>query len=164
MKTKAIALSLLILCAHVGLLAQEKPELFARIERVFREQEPAWKVERINLRDTVNPHQQEIVFRSARGQALVDVMVWEKEKDAGDVFTAHSASYDDTAGKKKVKRSLPNLGDENHIWTHPGSTAWPTIKFRKGSIIVTIFAPSVAVAKRFARHVHSQIAAPAPPV
>ncbi len=164
MKTKAIALSLLILCAPGRLLAQEKPELFSRIERVFREQEPAWKVERSNLRNTINPHHQVIVYRSARGQALVDVMIWEKEKDASDVFTAHSISYDDTAGKKRVKRSLPGLGDENHIWTDPGSTAWPTIKFRKGSIIVTIFAPSVAIAKRFARHVYSQIVALAPPV
>ena len=158
MKIKAIALSLLILCVPHGLLAQEQPELFSRIERVFREKEPAWKVEQILPHDLISSRRREIVFRSARGQALVDVEIWEREKDARDVFTAHSIAFDDSPmGNRKVKRSLPKLGDENHIWTFPGSTAWPTIKFRKGNIIVTVFAPTVAITKRFAQHVFTQI-------
>jgi hypothetical protein len=56
-----------------------------------------------------------------------------------------------------MKRSLPKVGDENYMWTNPHSTVWPTIKFRKGRILVTVFAPTVAIAKRFAYHVLKEI-------
>lgn len=158
MKIKGMALWLLILCAPQSLLAQERPKLFSRIEQVFREKEPAWKVEQILPHYLTPVLSEEMVFRSARGQALVDVGIWEREKDARDVFTAHSIAFDDSPmGRRKVKGSVPHLGDENHIWTNRGSTAWPTIKFRQGNVLVTIFAPTVAIAKRFAQHVFTQI-------
>lgn len=157
MKIKGIALWLLILGAPQSLFAQDKPELFTRIEQVFREKEPAWKVEQILPHYLTPMLGEEITFRSARGQAAVAVEIWEREKDARDVFTAQSIAFDDTMGRRKVKGSVPKLGDENHIWTIRGSTAWPTIKFRKGSILVTVFAPTVAIAKRFAQHIFTQI-------
>jgi hypothetical protein len=59
--------------------------------------------------------------------------------------------------KGMVKNTLPNLGDENHIWTHPDSEVWPVIRFRKGKVNIEIFAPSVTIAKRFAQHVLEQL-------
>lgn len=159
MKLKAFAFLLLIVCLPPRIVAQEKPELFFNIERAFREKEPAWKVERISPSNTSDPLTQSIVYRSGKNQASVDVSIWKREKDARDVFTAHSIAFDNTMGKRMIKSRLPKLGDESHIWTHRGSTAWPTIKFRKGNIIVNVFAPSVAVAKRFAQHVVEQMAA-----
>jgi hypothetical protein len=85
--------------------------------------------------------------------------VWKREKDAAEVFAAQSLAFDNTGGRRMVKNSLPKLGDENYIWTHRGSTAWPMIKFRKGKVFVTVFAPSVPVAKRFAQHVLGQMPA-----
>ena len=158
MKIKWILLALLVLCVPHALLAQEQPELFSRIERVFREKEPAWKVEQILPHDLIYVRSREITFRSARGQAAVAVEIWVAEKDARDVFTATSIAFDDNPlGGRRVKRSLPGLGDENHIWTQRGSTAWPTFKFRKGNINVLVFAPNVAIAKRFAQHIFTQI-------
>jgi hypothetical protein len=159
MKLKAFAFLLLITCLSNNIAAQEKPELFSNIERVFREKEPAWKVERIYPSNTSDPLMQSIVFRSRKNQASIEVSIWKREKDARDVFAAHSIVFSDTMGKRMVKSRLPSLGDENYIWTHRSSTAWPTIKFRKGTIIVNVFAPSVAIAKRFALHVSEQIAA-----
>jgi hypothetical protein len=135
------------------LLAQEKRELISRIERVFQEKEPTWKV------DSSFPDEQSIVFRSEEGQAAVEISIWKKEKDAKQEFTAHSLSLDNTWGKSMgtVKNTLPNLGDENHIWTLPDSQAWPMIRFRKGKVNIQIFAPSVTIAKRFAQHVLEQL-------
>src|SRR5262245_7485885 len=70
------------------LLAQEKPELFTRIERVFQEKEPTWKVEDINAQPSSDPIGQSIVFRSEEGQASVDVLIWKREKDAQQDFAA----------------------------------------------------------------------------
>ena len=159
MKLRTVILFLLIFCFSTSIYAQEKPELFSKIEQVFQKKEPAWKVERIYPSNTSDPITQSIVFRSRIGQASVDISIWRREKDAQDVFTAESLAFDNIRGKRVIKSRLPKLGDENHIWTNPGSTAWPTIKFRKGNINVTVFAPWVAIAKRFAQHVFEQMAA-----
>lgn len=157
MRLKTFAFSLLIICLSNSVLAQEKPELFSKIERVFQDKEPAWKVERIYPGNTSDPTTQSIVFRSGKNQAAVDVSIWNRENDAREVFAAHSVAFSDTRGKQAMKSRLPKLGDENYIWTNRGSTAWPIIKFRKGNIIVDVFAPSVVIAKRFAQHVLEQI-------
>jgi hypothetical protein len=159
MRLKVFFLFLLIACPSSGVLAQEKPGLFSRIERVFQEKEPAWKVERTYPGRTSDPLRQSITFRSEEGQASVDVTVWRREKDAQDVFAAESNAFDSAAGKRMSKEELAGLGDENHVWTNRGGAPWTTIRFRKGNVYVTVFAPSPAVAKRFARRVLGQIAA-----
>jgi hypothetical protein len=159
MRLQAIIFPLLIICLSNSLLSQEKPELFSKIEQVFKEKEPAWKIERVNTGESSDPARQSIVFRSDEGQASVDVTIWKREKDAREVFAAESLAFDNRAGKRMVKDTLPKLGDENHVWTPRGSTAWPMLTLRKGKVNVTVFAPSVAVAKRFAQHVLEQIPA-----
>jgi hypothetical protein len=142
-----------------GTFAQEKPDLFSRIERVFHEKEPAWKVERILSGQQSDPVKQSIVFRSRKGQASVELNIWKRIQDAQDVFGGQSLAFDNTAGKKKVKRSLPLVGDENYVWTNPGSAAWPMMMFRKGNIVVSIFAPTLTIVKKFAQYVLNEMAA-----
>jgi hypothetical protein len=153
-----------IILLVLGLSAQEmspkeKPELFSRVERVLRQREPAWQIERIYPSHTSDPITQDIVYRSRMGQASIDISIWRREQDAQDVFGGETIAFDNTAGKKKVKRSVPKIGDENHIWTSPNSSAWPVLKFRKGRILVSVFAPTVTIAKRFAQYVLEQIEA-----
>ncbi len=155
MRKNAAVFFLLTVCLAGAAAAQEAPELFSKIERVFKEKEPAWKVERVYKGD--GDGRRSITFRSGEGQAHVDVIVWGKEKDARDVFAAEAVAFDNTGGKRMVKAAVPKLGDESYIWTHAGSKAWPTLVFRKGKVSVRVFAPSVAVAKRFARHVQAQM-------
>ena len=159
MRQKAAAFLLLIVCFGCAPVAQEGPDFFSKIAKVFKEKEPAWKVESVNKGDTTDPVRQSITFRSDEGQANVDVTVWEKEKDAREVFAAETLAFDNGMGKRMEKASVSELGDEGHIWTNPGSRAWPMLSFRKGKINVRVFAPSVDVAKRFARHVLEQMPA-----
>lgn len=152
-------LFLFLLPFSSGTIAQEKPDLFSRIERVFQEKEPAWKVERILSGQQSDPIKQSIALRSRKGQASVDISIWNRTQDARDVFGGQSLAFDNTAGRKKVKRSLPLVGDENYVWTNRGSSAWPMMMFRKGNIVVSIFAPTVAIAKKFAQYVLKEMAA-----
>ncbi|HEX8557745.1 MAG TPA: hypothetical protein VF668_06580 [Pyrinomonadaceae bacterium] len=159
MRHRAAVFLLLIFCFAGGARAQEGPGLFSRVEKVFQEKEPAWEVERVNRGDAPDPARRSYVFRSEEGQASVDVSVWEKEKDAREAFSATVLSFDERMGRRMEKAAVPKLGDEGHIWTHPGRTAWPMLMFRKGKVNVTVFAPSVEVAKRFAQHVLEQMPA-----
>ena len=133
--------------------------MFSDVERVFKEKERAWKVERTYPTRTSDPVTRGIVFRLGKNQASVEIAIWKREQDAAEVFAGDSLAFDNTAGKKKVKSTLPMFGDENHVWTNPHSTAWPMIKFRKRNVNVTVYAPSLVIGKRFARHVLDQLAA-----
>ena len=159
MKRVIGGLVLFVLLFSSSTTAQEKPELFSRIERAFHEKEPAWKVERVLSGQQSDPIKQSIVFRSRKGQASVEINIWKRTQDAHDVFGGQSLAFHNSFGKKKVKRSLPLVGDENYVWTNPGSSARPMMMFRKGNIIVSIFAPTLTIAKRFAQYVLDEIAA-----
>ena len=137
--------------------AAEPAKLFANIEQVFCEKEPGWKIESLRVDPESDTQKQSIVLRSDEGQAAVEVWVWKKEQDARDVFAAHAKAFDNTRGGRMVKDKLQGLGDENYICTNRGSEAWPTIQFRQGRANVTVFAPSVTVANRFARRVLEQL-------
>jgi hypothetical protein len=139
-----------------------KPELFSKVERVFREVEPAWKLERVTPGHTADPLSQDFVYRSKSGQAAIGISIWRRDEDARDVFAGQSIAFDDIANGKPVKRRIAGLGDENYIWTTRKDSAWPTIRFRKGRIVAMVFAPDVATAKRFAGHVLKQITAGQP--
>ena len=153
----ATTAALLLLAALGNSFAQgSQPQLFTDIERALREREPQWKTERVYARTETDPLGLDIVLRAGKQQAAIAVNLWTREKDARDVFTAHATVMSDT--RKGSRRSrLPNLGDENYIWTNPGSAAWPTIHFRQSRVHVTVFAPSITVARRFARHILEQI-------
>jgi hypothetical protein len=152
----AATTALLLLAAPATSFAQQQPQLFTDIERVLREKEPRWKTEQVSVKTEADPLSQNIVLRAGGQQAAIAINLWAREKDARDVFAAHATAMSNT--RKGSRRSrLPNLGDENYIWTNPGSAAWPTIHFRQARVHVTVFAPSVTVAKRFARHILAQI-------
>ena len=156
-KLKALGLLLLLISLSNVVFAQAKPELFSKIERVFKENETAWKVERIYPGNTSDPLAENIVFRSGTEQAAIDIRLWNRAIDAQQVFAGLIIAFDKTMGKRKVKSSLPKFGDESYIWTLPDSSAFPTFMFRKGRVYVSIFAPSTEIAKRFAQHVIDQI-------
>jgi hypothetical protein len=170
MRLRAILFFLPIFFLPSGVGAQQRPELFSNVDRVFREKEPAWKVEERLPTDTSDPVQHRLIFSSRRGRASVDVDIWRREADARDVFTATSLAIDNSAAfvseslgrrvdDKKIKSSLPELGDENYMWEYKDHPRRVTIQFRRGSVVVRVDAPTEAVAKRFARHVFEQLAA-----
>lgn len=149
-------LLLFVLSCSMTSFAQGKPEWVSEVERIFQQQEPRWKVERLSSHDT-NPHHfyEDIVFRSGKLQAAVSIHVWQKLQDNEDTFKGQSIALNNIL-TRKVRIKLA-IGEEGYMWKHPGSIAWPTLMFRQGHVQVKVFAPSVAIAKRFARLVAERI-------
>ena len=149
---KIVACFFLLAChAPAECVAQERPKLFDAVEREFRENEPRWKIERLDVKREAIP-KLSVVFRSRAGQAAVEVEVWDSVANARDVFTGRAAAEANTAGTR-VKKNLPGFGDEGHAWVNPRSTAWPSVSIRKGPVYISVFAPDLATARRFARRV-----------
>lgn len=161
MNLKAYVLLLGILFPSINALGQDKPQLVVEIERVFREQEPRWKIERITIPipNQFDPFSEDIVLKSGKAQALVSISIWKRVKDAHEVFEARAIAIDNTMGAKMHKTKLSNLGDESYMWVVSKSTAWPTLHFRKGTVNINVFAPSVATAKSFAKLIAEHIPA-----
>ncbi len=154
--SKSVGAFLLVFLCLMTTAAQDNPSLFAKIEQVFQEKEPGWKVERKHIRNESDPLQQDIVFRGGKVQAALSVSVWKREKDARDVFEATTNVFSRTMGTRMLRGKLPDLGDENYVWTDPNKSGHTTIKFRKGVVLAQVFAPP-SVAKRFARHIIAQL-------
>lgn len=144
--------ALSVFCFPHGSQAQEQqPRLFDAVEREFRQKEPRWKIERLDVKREAVP-KLSVVLRSRAGQAAVEVEVWDSVKNARDVFAGRAVAEANTAGTR-IKKALPGFGDEGYAWLNPRSTAWPSLSMRKGHIYITVFAPNVATAKRLARRV-----------
>jgi len=153
---QAIRAATLLLVALGGqaVFAQQKLELFRKVEAVFKQREPAWKVEQINQ---LVSYQESITFRNGDRQARVEVMKWDSTPHAHETFDGLVIAFDNVHGKHAVKTTLANFGDENYMWSNLGKYSWPTIYMRRGIVVVMVFAPSIPVAKRFAQHVLEQI-------
>jgi hypothetical protein len=135
----------------------QKAEVFSRIEGTFRTNEPTWKLEKVLHGPTDNPATESFTFRQGTKQASIDVWIWLTAKDAHEMFSGQVIAMDNTRGSKNMKRDLANLGDENYLWANPHSDAWPTIHFRKGNVFVSVFAPTIPLAERFAHYVLDEI-------
>ena len=157
MKVRSIFPLFLIIFLAGYAAAQEKPELFSKIEQTFKEKEPAWKIESVLQGQTFDPLHESITFRAGKQQAAIEISIWKRLKDAQEVFAGGVMAFDNIRGKQVIKRHIPNLGDENWMWTNPGSDAWPMIYIRSGSVYVTVYAPSVPIAKRFAQRVIERV-------
>ncbi len=157
MKRNAVLPVLLLVCWSNVVLAQEKPELFSKVESTFNKKEPRWKIDQILWDKTNAPLHESIVFRAGNQQAAIEISIWKKAEDARGVFAALVADFDDTRRKKAVKTRLPNIADENYMWTNPRSKAWPMIFFRKENVEGRVYAPSISIATRFAQRVVEQI-------
>jgi hypothetical protein len=154
-KPKTIAATLLFAaCCSSTAFAQQKSELFSKVEAAFKQHEPAWKIESV-LNQV--PGHESITFRNGNRQAAVELGIWNSPQQAREIFDGQVIALDNTWGKRGGKATIANLGDENYMWVNRVSQTWPMIIFRKGSVFVTVFAPSVPIAKRFAQQVIAQI-------
>lgn len=148
-----VLLPLLLACVCPVSFGQEKPQLFLRIEKRFKAQEPEWKVERI----LGGEDSESITFRRGKAQALVEILVRTGVQDAREIFAGQVIALDNIHGKHMVRRELPGFADENCIWLNRGSDAWPDLIFRKGNVYVTVFGPTVEIVKRFGQDVMAEI-------
>lgn len=156
-KIKRAGLILSVLVWTCSSAVAQKADLFSQIEVTFRTNEPDWKLEKVQRGPSQNPARASITLRQGAKQASIDVWIWKTPKDAHEMFSGQVIAMDNTRGTRTMKRDLANLGEENYMWANPHGEAWPTIDFRKGNVFVSVFAPTIPLAERFARYVLEQV-------
>ena len=150
---------LLSLCSAPAVLAQEKPALLGQIERAFKTKPQGWKVERIDAKNPSDPAAEEIFLRSGWKTAKIAISIWKRTKDAHDVFEAFAGLGTRPEGVER--ETIKGFGDEDYTWTSPRSSGQRSLTFRRANILVVIHAPSLVIAKQFARRILDEIEAEA---
>jgi len=155
--SKRIAFIAFVFVWATSSAAAQNADVFSKIERAFRTNEPAWKLEKALHGPTDKPATESLTLRQGTREAVIDVWIWMTPKEAHEMFSGQVIAMDNTRGSRNMKRDLANLGDENYLWANPHSEAWPTIHFRKGPVFVSVFAPTIPLAERFAHYILDQI-------
>ncbi len=151
MKKKSIIfVAALLLCNYPTLLiAQDSLSLMEKLERVTKEKESQWKLDR------KLPSEKLIVLRWSSGEARVfmSIAMTDSPGKAKEIYESSVARLNEQLGNKGTKSKVPNLGAENQLWTGYNNDGSAAMQFRQGKVHVLLFAPSEDVAKRFARYV-----------
>lgn len=151
MKNKLIVLTtIVLLCLFSTLLkAQVSSSLIEKLERVTKEKEPEWTLDRKLPMDPI------LVLRWSSGEdrVFMSITLAKSADKAREIYESSVAGTDKDLGTKATKTTLPNLGTANQLWTPDAEDEAARLEFRQGKVAVLLFAPTVDVAKRFAGYV-----------
>jgi hypothetical protein len=151
MKKKLIIfVTVFLLCSYSGSVsAQDGLSLMEKLERVTKENEPQWKLDR------KLPSEKLVVLRWSSGEARVfmSITVTDSPDKAKEIYESSVTRLKEQLGNKGTKSTVPNLVAENQLWTGYNNDGSAAMQFRHGNVHVLLFAPSEDVAKRFARYV-----------
>ena len=144
-----IVVVLLCTCPRL-LMAQDGLSLMDKLERVTKEKEPEWTLDR------KLPIEKKIfVLRWSSGEARVfmSITIVDSQRQAQEIYDSSVVKMNEDMGAAGTKTSLPNLGAQNQFWTGYRDDGSARLQLRQGKVNVLLFAPSSDVAKRFAGHV-----------
>src|SRR5688572_18406293 len=115
MKHKCISLvAAVLLCNFPTLLfAQDSVPIIEKLERVTKEKEPQWTLDR------KLPTERVIVLRWSAGDARVflSITTTNSPAKAKEIYDSSVTRLNEQWGAKSTKSSAPALGDENQLWT-----------------------------------------------
>ena len=128
-------------------MAQKPKKVADRVEQALKTKEPGWKLAR------------------KMGSEVTVIHQWKfRGEEVGYSITEHASpeaaaeSFEFTASTIAVggPTELKGIGDKAYLW--PGDSRRSTaLHFRKDNVHVALNAPSVTLAKRFARHIEKEI-------
>ena len=145
---------LAILCLPLSVFAQEVPPIAKKLEKVFEEKEPKWKIERPYVQ--MSPPVMHL--KSAQGDILIYFWLRDSDKNAKDIFDGNANALRNMLGKRKRESKLSYFGDDNFLMSD-NRGGFVHLDFRKGSVYISVVAPSEPIAKKFANYVMEQILA-----
>src|SRR2546421_9059466 len=133
--------------------AQELPPLVKRLEKMFAQTEPRWKLQRPYVQS--NPPVMHL--KSAQGDALIYVFITQSDKAASELFEGGTIAFGNTMGAHGRKTVLPKFADQNYIFTGFVVGGTTSIHFRQGNVYIEVIAPTQVTTKRFAQRILDEI-------
>lgn len=156
------ALNLLVICFVIIPLAplkattQTNPSTLSRIKLSTLKKQPNCHIgeSKVNGRNVF------IRWKCGKKYVLAYITVHPSVKEASDRFNALSSELDDSLEGKGAKIKVPEIAEENFLWTGYYNIRGASLHFRKGNTHVIVSAPSVITIKDFAKIIAEQIIVP----
>lgn len=143
---------LAIVCCPLHIFPQEVPELAKKLEKVFEENEPKWRIERPYRQ--MNPPVMHL--KSAQGDILIYFFIQDSEQSAKDVFDGNLIALGNTLGKNKKETKLTSFGDDNRLISD-SSGRFADFFFRRGNTYISVLAPTDVIARKFGQYAMKQL-------
>jgi len=157
MKKLLILVAVFLLYPSVTLTGQDPLSLIEKLEKITKEREPDWTLDR------KLPTDQIVVLRWSSGEnrIFMSIFLTASSDRAKEALDRTVASMNEQTGAKP--KTIPDLGEENFMW--PGDSAGSSARsaFRQGKIQVLLFAPTEDIAKRFGVYVLDTLPKPKEP-
>ncbi len=155
---------LLVFAAAVGLpgsvTGQEKPSWVAQVEATLRAEERAWKIAERDIWGAGGSFHETIILKSGGLRADIIIDILDSPELAKEQFDGEEIAFTNILGSGSVKSRQEGLGDDNYVFTgRRGPRRHRNIFFRRGKVLVKVFAPSAEAADRFAKYVIEQLPA-----
>lgn len=143
----ALALCLPAMALTQKPAAKGESELTARVERSMKEKEPEWKASRL----LSNGNRVVKRWKFGNEEVLVSVHEYRTGDEAADEMS-RAVKAVSVPGKP-----LEKMGDEAYVWAAYTESGRSAVRFRKSNVFVSVSAPSLGLAKKFARHIAAEI-------
>ena len=125
---------------------KENP-LLVIIEDVFRRNAPGWKLKNAIYSDEAKVYSE---WRSQSDEVVIQIVMMPSQEAAETNLRLFDSKVSVT-GYEQSDESLPDLGDENHVWNRSDELRSTVIKFRMGSAIVQVSGSDRKASISFAR-------------
>lgn len=152
---------ILVLFPTMSVVAQDNSDLFTRMETSIAKTQPSWKLAKKRVYPKINQGLYE--WRRGKSSIAIYILVYASAEEASTRFKAMPLLYQgsglDVRGIEMalLQATVPNLGDENHLWEATDREGVRGVDFRKGRVVVHTDASSIAVAERFALQIAEAI-------
>ena len=156
---KVLFTVLMLVTSCLPIHGQEKPSWITRVENVLREKGRAWRISEKDIRGAGRYFHETIILKAGALRADISIDVLDSHELAKEQSAGEEIAFTNILEKDAFKSKLDGLGDENFMFTgKKGPRKHGNIFFRRGAVLVKVFAPSGEVARRFARYVVDQMA------
>ena len=157
MKKLLILVAVFLLYPSVTLTGQDPLSLIEKLEKITKEREPDWTIDR------KLPTDQIVVLRWSSGEnrIFMSIFLTASSDRAKEALDRTVASMNEQTGTKP--KMIADLGEENFLWPGDSAGSSARLAYRQGKIHVLLFAPTEDVAKRFGGHVLDTLPKPKEP-
>src|SRR5687768_14831949 len=134
MKKLLILVAVFLLYPTVTLTGQDPLSLIEKLEKITKEREPDWTLDR------KLPTDQIVVLRWSSGEnrIFMSIFLTASSDRAKEALDRTVASMNEQTGAKP--KTIPDLGEENFMWPGDSAGSSARLAFRQGKIQVLLFA------------------------
>src|SRR5918993_1966730 len=136
MKKSVVLVAAFLLCSSAALVGQNTSSIIEQLEKITTEKEPDWKLDRKLPSDRI------VVLRWSSGEdrIFLSIFLTDSSERAKAAYADSVRRMSEEAGADTTRSSVPDLGEENQLWSGNNQGRSARLVFRQSKMQVLLFA------------------------